>query len=134
MSIGSSNGGRFLPGVTLAKSKSIVAAEHKIEEFTEDLGRMLGHARTKAEGWLSQRQSIVKSLAQLRDEASTLLSQLGHEAGEVVRVQGARATESKSAKKTTPAKKRRTMSAKARAAISAAQKARWAKKKAGAKK
>ena len=120
----------------MAKSKStIVAAEHKIEEFAEDLGKMLGHARTKAEGWLGQRKTIVKNLTQLRDEASTLLSQLGHEAGEVVsRVRHGRPAGSKNAKKAAPAKKRRKMSVKARAAISAAQKARWAKKKAGDRK
>ena len=65
----------------MATSKrNIVAAEHKIEEFAEDLGRMLGHARTKAEGWLGQRRQIVKSLTELRDEASKLLGQLGHDA------------------------------------------------------
>jgi len=120
----------------LAKSKSIVAAEHKIEEFAEDLGRMLGHARNKAEGWLGQRQSIIQSLTQLRDEANTLLRQLGHETSEAVsRVRHGRTTGGDSATKAALAtKKRRTMSAKARAAISAAQKARWAKKRAEDKK
>ena len=59
----------------------IAATEHKIEDFAEDLGKMLGHARNKAEGWLSQRDAIVKNLTQLRDEATKLLAQLGHEAG-----------------------------------------------------
>jgi hypothetical protein len=65
----------------MAKARrNIAAAEHKLEGFAEDLGRMLGHARTKAEGWLGQRRAIVKNLTELRDEASKLLSQLGHDA------------------------------------------------------
>ena len=68
----------------MAKGQSnIAAAEHKIEEFAEDLGKMLGQARSKAEGWLGQRESIVKNLTQLRDEATKLLSQLGHDAAEL---------------------------------------------------
>ena len=59
--------------------------EQKIENFAEDLGRMLGKARAKAEGWLGQRQAIVKNLTELRDTASQLLSDLGHEAERVVR-------------------------------------------------
>jgi hypothetical protein len=122
----------------MAKRKSgLVVAEHKIEEFAEDLGKMLGHARTKAEGWLGQRQTIVKSLTDLRDEASKLLSRLGHEAERVVR--RGRPAGSKSAKRgpghpaAASVPKRRKMSAKARAAISAAQKKRWAKVKAAEK-
>jgi hypothetical protein len=121
---------------------------HKIEEFAEDLGRMLGTARSKAEGWLGQRQAIVKQLTQLRDEATTLLNQLGEQAATAGR-RGRRAASAvvASIQKRGPArpagsknkkgiiivggKKRRKMSAKARAAISRAQKARWAKQKAG---
>jgi len=61
---------------------------HKIEEFAEDLGKLLGTARAKAEGWLGQRASIVKQLTQLRDEANTLLRDLGHEAEGVFAVDG----------------------------------------------
>jgi hypothetical protein len=50
------------------------ATEHKIEDFAEDLGKMLGRARAKAEGWLGQRQVIVKNLTELRDTASKLLA------------------------------------------------------------
>jgi hypothetical protein len=110
---------------------------HKIEEFAEDLGRILGTARSKAEGWLGQRQAIVKQLTQLRDEASKLLTQLGHGAGRVIR--RGRPVGSKNVAKRGPGRpkgsgmrKRRKMSAAARAKISAAQKARWAKQKAGA--
>ena len=119
-------------------------AEQKIEDFAEDLGRMLGKARAKAEGWLGQRQAIVKNLTELRDTASKLLSDLGHEAERVVRrgrKPGRPTGEQDSAVKSRPGrpagsgrKRKRTMSAEARAAISAAQKARWAKLKAGEKK
>ena len=37
------------------------------------IGKMLGKARAKAEGWLGQRQAIVKNLTELRDTASKLL-------------------------------------------------------------
>src|SRR3954463_10263769 len=59
---------------------STTATEHKLEEFAEDLGRLLGTARAKAESWIGQRQEIVKKLNRLRDEASKLLTDLGHEA------------------------------------------------------
>ena len=38
------------------------SAEEKIEEFAEDLGRLLGSARAKAEGWIGQRRAITKHL------------------------------------------------------------------------
>ena len=122
-------------------AKTASSREHKLEEFAEDLGRMLGRARSKAEGWLGQRQAIVKQLTQLRDEATNLLNQLGHQAAAAGR-RGRRAASIVVAglQKRGPGrpkgpgkKKRRTMSAEARAAISAAQKARWAKQKAGKK-
>src|SRR6266542_5908328 len=56
------------------------SVEGAIGGFAEDLGRLLGQARNKAEGWLGQRQAIVKQLTQLRDEASSLLNQLGDRA------------------------------------------------------
>jgi hypothetical protein len=128
-------------------AKAASSKGHKIEEFAEDLGRMLGTARSKAEGWLGQRQAIVKQLTLLRDEATNLLNQLGHEAAVAGR-RGRRAASAvvaavqkrgpgrpvgstnKKASISVGGKKRRTMSAKARAAISRAQKARWAKQKA----
>ena len=134
----------------MAKRQGTTAAtEHKLEDFAEDLGRLLGRARKKAEGWIGQREAIAKTLTRLRDEATKLLSELGHEAQTVVRrgrpplARGIRIPRSGPAASVglvvnkirgTAVRKRRTMSAKARAAISAAQKARWAKLKAGAKK
>jgi hypothetical protein len=115
--------------------------EQKIEDFAEDLGKMLGSARAKAEGWLGQRQAIVNNLTELRDTASQLLSELGQKAQRAVRrgrKVGRAATAEVAAIKRGPRrpagsgrkKKKRTMSAAARAAISRAQKARWARQKA----
>src|SRR6185436_8242717 len=56
------------------------SVEGSIGGFADDLGRILGRARNKADSWLGQRQAIVKQLTQLRDEASSLLNQLGHQA------------------------------------------------------
>jgi hypothetical protein len=112
-----------------------------VEGFAEDLGRLLGTARAKADRWLGQRQAIVKQLTGLRDEATSLLNQLGHEAAAAGRRgRHAASTVVAGLQKRGPGrpkgsgKKKRTMSAKARAAISAAQKARWAKQKAAEKK
>jgi hypothetical protein len=126
------------------------SVEGAIGGFAEDLGRILGQARNKADSWLGQRQAIIKQLTQLRDEASSLLNQLGHQAAAAGK-RGRRVADSfvegfqkrgpgrpagsknKKAIIIVGGKKRRKMSAKARAAISRAQKARWAKQKAGKK-
>jgi hypothetical protein len=122
------------------RAKSGGSVEGAIGGFAEDLGRLLGQARNKADSWLGQRQAIVKQLTQLRDEASSLLNQLGHQAAAAGQ-RGRRVADSFVAgyRKRGPGrpkgsgKKKRTMSAAARAAISRAQKARWAKQKAGQK-
>ena len=125
------------------------SVEGAIGGFAEDLGRILGQARNKADSWLGQRQAIVKQLTQLRDEASSLLNQLGHQAVAAGQ-RGRRVADSFVAgyQKRGPGRprgsknkrgiiivsgkrRRRKMSAAARAKISAAQKARWAKQKAG---
>ena len=91
-----------------------------IEGFAEDLGRMLGTAQAKAQGWLGQRQTIVKHLQQIRDTASNLLSQLGSGvAAGRARGRGAAAAAIKP-------RRRRKLSAAARKSISDAQKKRWA--------
>jgi hypothetical protein len=121
------------------RSGTIATGEHKIEEFAEDLGRMLGHARSKAEGWLGQREAIVKTLTQLRDEATKLLNQFGHQAQTIVRRgrkpgrKPGRPAGNSQGIIIVGGKKRRKMSAAARKRISDAQKARWAKQKAAAK-
>src|SRR3954465_7348919 len=95
------------------------AAEHKLEEFAEDLGRLLGQAQNKAEGWLNQRQAIVKHLEGVRDTASNLLSQLGHDGQQVIRRGQAALTDLLERRgpgrpKGSGKRKRRTMSAEAR--------------------
>ena len=117
------------------------ATEHKIEEFAEDLGRLLGTARAKAEGWMGQRQNIAKQLAGIRDTASDLLQELtssGARMAAAVR-RGRRLGRTPGSKNRASANgperpKRRKMSAKARKAISDAQKRRWAAQKAAEKK
>ena len=106
------------------------ASTSRMEEFAEDLGRLLGSARAKAEGWLGQRQNVSKQLEQIRDTATELLNQLagtvrrrgrgGVKRGPGKNAMGPRATAS-------GASPRRQLSAKAREAISRAQKKRWAK-------
>jgi ABC-type transporter Mla subunit MlaD len=55
----------------------------KIEDFAEDLGRVIGTAQKKAESWLAQRKQITDTLVSIRDEATRLLNQLGHEVEQV---------------------------------------------------
>jgi hypothetical protein len=123
-------------------TKTGSTTEQKIEGFAEDLGRLLGTASRKAEGWLIERQAIVKHLTEVRDTASGLLTQLGREAAFVDRL-GRRAVKGVARgiqrrgpgrPKRSGRKKKRTMSAAARKAISEAQKKRWAVQKAAEKK
>jgi hypothetical protein len=105
------------------------ASGHKLEDFAADLGKLLGTAQSKAEGWLSQRAHIVEQLTAVRDTASKLLRDLGHEAASLARRgrgTGRRPGRPKSARP------RRKLSAKARKAISDAQKRRWAAQKTAA--
>jgi hypothetical protein len=125
-------------------AKSANSSTGAIQGFAEDLGTVLGTTRRKAEGWLGQRQAIVKNLTELRDTATKLLTDLGHQAERVVRRgrKSGRPAGSKNKRGPGRAKatevlfprKRRKMSAAARKRISDAQKARWAKLKADEKK
>jgi hypothetical protein len=54
-----------------------------ITAFAEDLGKVLGTAKAKAEDWLGQRTQIAKTLESIRDTATKLLSDLGHQAQRV---------------------------------------------------
>jgi hypothetical protein len=120
--------------------------ESKIEDFAEELEKVLGTAKAKAEDWLGQREQIAKTLAGIRDTATGLLEQLtGGSADLAVAVRRARRGRPPgSGRKRGPARppgtgkpgrpKGRTMSAAARKKISDAQKARWARQKAGEKK
>src|SRR4051812_18947669 len=112
--------------------------ETAVEEFTDDLSRLLAHAQKRAHGWLGQRTNISKQLSNIRDTASQLLRQLGGD-GEALNDSVRPARRGRPVGRSTtvtpaPAKKRRTISAAGRARIAAAQKARWAKVKAGEKK
>ena len=131
----------------MAKKSTIVATEHKLEGFAEDLGTLLASATNKAEGWLGQRKAIVKHLTEVRDTAAKLLNDLGHQASTAVAAgkrgyirrgkPAARAIVHKLRGMATETeaivRPRRKMSAKARKAISMAQKKRWALQKAGKK-
>lgn len=115
-------------------------SKQAIEAFSQDLGRLLGAARAKAEDWLGQRKNITEQLLEIRDTASSLLQQLGHTDGELTR--GRRAASGRGAGRPTKrgpgrpkgsGRKRRKLSTVARKAISDAQKKRWAKVKASQK-
>jgi hypothetical protein len=108
------------------------ATEAKIEEFAEDLGRLLGTAKIKAQSWLDQRKAITEHLTGLRDTANQLLAQLGVGGGAGRRRPGRRPKDhhfTAPVDTVAPSPKKRTMSAEARAKIAAAQRARWAKQK-----
>ena len=114
-------------------------AEEKFEDFAEDLGRLLGTARVKAEGWLDQRKAIAEHLTGLRDTANQLLTQLGlgTSTSTSTSTSGRRpgrprkpvADDGTSSVAVSRKPKKRVMSAEARAKIAAAQRARWAKQK-----
>lgn len=111
--------------------------EHRIEDFAEDLGKLLGQAQNRAEGWLQQRKQVAAHLEGIRDTATTLLEQLGDVSGHAAdkASRGYRRTANTPPERIVAgvARRVRTMSAEARQAISQAQKARWAKWKAAKK-
>lgn len=123
-------GGEHPNGFIEPQGASGADSQSRIEGFAEDLGRVLGTARAKAEGWLGQRQNVAKQLEQIRDTATELLGQL---AGRVTRRGRKQAPRGPGKKAMGPratgsgAFPRRKLSAKAREAISRAQKKRWAK-------
>jgi hypothetical protein len=108
----------------------------KLEQFADDLERVLGRARTKAAGWLGERRSIAKHLEAIRDTASGLLAQLtlrgsaagaGGRPGRPDGSTAARAARRGPGRPAGSGRRKRTISAEGRARIAAAQKARWAK-------
>ena len=119
---------------TKAASSRRSVAEHRIEAFADDLGRLLGTARAKAEGWLGQREAIAKHLSDIRDTATGLLAQLtgARFGGSNARRKGGRAG-SGQAGSTVGRRKKRRLSADARERIAEAQRRRWAKQKAAQK-
>jgi hypothetical protein len=111
----------------MAKAGRVRSQSSQIEEFAEDLGRLLGTARAKADSWLGQREQIKKQLAEIRDTASSLLSELGQQAKSAMGSAGrvGRGTAAEPPRR----RRRRKMSAAARAKIAAAQRLRWARQK-----
>ncbi|HYM24432.1 MAG TPA: hypothetical protein VEU08_14550 [Vicinamibacterales bacterium] len=99
---------------------------HKIENFAEQLGTLLGNAENRARTWLGQRQQITKTLTSIRDTASSLLADLGAEAERAVR-RGRKTMNAARALSAAPRRRRSKLSAAGRAAIVAAQRKRWAK-------
>jgi hypothetical protein len=122
----------------------------RVEEFAADLGRLLGLAREKAEGWFSQRQVVSAHLAEIRDTAAALLSKLGasgkvaptgpvtedHDPNAPARRRSRPRNVAMSSgipESAAAAPRKRMLSPEARKAISDAQKARWAKHRRAAK-
>src|SRR3954447_25212849 len=102
----------------MAKKTRQTGAEGKLEEFAEDLGKLLGHAQSKAEGWLGQRNAIAAQLMNLRDAANGLLEQLGVGGGRRPgRPRKPVADDGSSSVAVSRKRKKRTMSAEARARI-----------------
>ena len=93
---------------------------HKLEDFAEQLGTLLGAAEKKARSWIGQREEIAKTLAGIRDTAGSLLTQLGGKAQPPTR-RGRTAVPTAA-----PKRRRRRMSSAARAAVSKRMKAYWA--------
>jgi hypothetical protein len=117
------------------RTSSAATSHDQLSNFAEDLGRLLGQAQHKAEGWLGQRKAIAEQLAGVRETANRLLEQLGIAVTTGSRRRPGRprkadagdfapAPPSKSQRRT-----KRTMSAEARAKIAEAQRRRWAKQK-----
>jgi hypothetical protein len=110
--------------------------ESAVVEFAEDLGRLLGTAQAKAEGWMNQRKAIADQLAQIRDTANRYLQQLTGATGTATATRGRRRGRPPGSKSKTsrnaaaaPVRRRRVLSPEARERIAAAQRARWAKQK-----
>ena len=108
---------------TSSSGKTMEKVESRVEAFAEDLGSLLGTAQAKAANWMGQRQEITKHLTDIRDTATRLLADLGHQAERIM----TRGRPKKVEFEPPPTKRqKRKLSAKARKAISDAQKKRWA--------
>ena len=125
----------------MARSESASTSGERVEQFAEDLGRLLGTVQAKAEGWVGQRNEIAKRLTDIRDMASHLLQQLGDRG--VAAVRRASAPASSARQKAHPvatrgpapvkasATKKRVFSAETREKMRLAQLKRWAAHRAG---
>lgn len=125
------------PSEQPAGAAAMVAAENTMEAFADDLGRLLGTARAKAEDWLEQRKAILDHLTSLRDTANGLIARLGGtfpaeptaRRGRKPGGPAASANRHGPGRPAGTASKKRTLSPEARARIAAAQRARWARQK-----
>jgi hypothetical protein len=54
--------------------------ERKIVQYAEELGRIVGTIRGRAESWTGERERMIKKLSTLVGEAQNLLTDLGHRA------------------------------------------------------
>jgi hypothetical protein len=108
----------------------------------ETVGSALGTVMAKVDAWVAQRQVLANELQQVIGRAQNMLASLGPatllRSGKRGRPKqqpesvGPMHDMSMLTAGKPPARKRRTMSAEARDKIAAAQRARWAKQKAGA--
>lgn len=108
------------------------AAEQTFDDFADELGRILGRAQSKAESWLGQRKLIAARLIGVRNAANNLLTQLGVEPP-VSRASRRNQDHATATSEKPRPRQRRTLSADGRARIAAAQRARWARERAGRK-
>ena len=108
-----------------------------VKEAIGNLNEALGTVREQIQSSNAERQQWASQLDEIISTAQQLRASLGGEPAPAGKRRGRPAGSGKRGPgrpKGSGGKKKRTMSAEARAAISAAQKARWAKQKAGKKK
>jgi predicted Rossmann fold nucleotide-binding protein DprA/Smf involved in DNA uptake len=89
------------------------STERKIVRSAEELGRIVGAMRGRADNWTGERQRLIKRLSTVVGEAQSLLSDLGHRAQrEAKRLASARAgAVARDAGARTPRKSRRNPTA-----------------------
>ena len=107
----------------------------------ETVGAALGTVMAKVDAWVAQRQVLANELQQVIGRAQNMLASLGPVNLRRLGKRGRPTQEpqgvgpmhdlSMLTARSAPRRKRRTMSAEAREKIAAAQRARWAKQKAG---
>ena len=140
------------PGTNLSEAKERVMGQgvqasgrgvhnrHRdsVEQFAEEIGRLLGTAERTVEEWLEQRQAVTQRLTAIRDTANQLLSRLASESGAAADTPSSgrppRQARRRPGRPAGSGKKKRTMSPEARERIAAAQRARWAEQRKGAAK
>lgn len=101
----------------------------RLDKAAAGIGRTLGQVMNKMDRWRKQRDEIASDIRHVVGTGQKILAELGH-AGQSA-VSEVRSLQGKSRG---GRRKGFKMSAAARAKISAAQKARWAKQKAGPRK